>query len=146
MAQPPQESFFNAPVLWLAAGLLIGLLRGPLRSGPAILKKTLKFVVATLAALGFLILLVWDPVIRASKGSPALTSLWILLLGLTPIAWVVLFFRIFLSRAKRNTRAASVVLGGPVPRPHVRRPGRVRSVPAQRFADVGGMDDGHGRR
>jgi hypothetical protein len=63
VAQPPQEWFLNTPVLWLAAVVLIGLLRGPLRNAPAILKKPLKFGVATLAALGLLILLVWDPVI-----------------------------------------------------------------------------------
>ena len=141
MAQPPQEWFLNTPVLWLAAVVLMAVLRGPLRNAPAILKKPVKFVAATLAALGLLLLLVWDPVIKASKESPALTALWILLLGLTPIGWVVLFFRIFLSRSPQKARAAPVAVGAPAPRPQVQPQAVVRNVPIQRFADVGGMDD-----
>jgi len=41
-----QEWFLNTPVLWLAALVLISLLRGPLRSAPALLKKPLKFAAA----------------------------------------------------------------------------------------------------
>jgi transitional endoplasmic reticulum ATPase len=141
VAQPPQEWFLNTPVLWLAAVVLMAVLRGPLRNAPAILKKPVKFVAATLAALGLLLLLVWDPVIKASKESPALTALWILLLGLTPIGWVVLFFRIFLSRSPQKARAAPVAVGAPAPRPQVQPQAVVRNVPIQRFADVGGMDD-----
>lgn len=140
MAQPPQEWFLNTPVLWLAAVVLMAVLRGPLRNAPAILKKTVKFVAATLAALGLLLLLVWDPAIKASKESPALTALWILLLGLTPIGWVVLFFGIFLSRSPQKPRAAPVAVGAPAPRPQVQPQAVVRN-PIQRFADVGGMDD-----
>ena len=43
-------------------------------------------------ALGLLVLLVWEPVIKASKASPVFTALWILLLGLAPIGWIVSFF------------------------------------------------------
>jgi hypothetical protein len=37
----PQEWFLNTPVLWLGALVLIGLVRGPLRNAPALLKKPL---------------------------------------------------------------------------------------------------------
>ena len=47
---------------------------------------------ASLIALGLLAALVWEPVIKVSKASPALTALWILLLGLAPIGLIVSFF------------------------------------------------------
>lgn len=140
VVRAPQEWFLNTPVLWLAAGLLITLLRGPLRNAPALLRKPMKLGLVTLAALGLLILLVWDPVIRASKESRALTSLWILLLGLTPIGWVVFLFRTVVSRAKPSARAVPLVRGAPPP-PRVQPKETVRNVRTHRFADIGGMDD-----
>jgi len=141
VVQPPQEWFLNTPLLWIAALLLIGFLRGPLRNAPAILKKPLEFGVATLAALGLLLLLVWDPVLKASKISPAFTALWILLLGLTPVAWFFLLVRIFLPKSKQKWRAVPIGAGGIDPRPQVQQPIVVRNVPTQRFADVGSLDD-----
>jgi transitional endoplasmic reticulum ATPase len=141
VAQPPEEWFLNTPVLWLAAVVLIGFLRGALRNSPAILKKTVKFLAATLAALGLLLFLVWGPVIKASKESPALTALWILLLGLTPIGWVVLFFRIFRWKPKQEPRAAPIAVGVPAPRLQEQQQEVVRSLPAERFADVGSLED-----
>ena len=47
VARLPQEWFLNTPVLWLAALVLIGLVRGPLKRAPALLKKPLKFAAAT---------------------------------------------------------------------------------------------------
>jgi transitional endoplasmic reticulum ATPase len=140
VAQPPQEWFLNTPVLWLAALVLIGLLRGPLRNATAHLKKPLRFAVATLIALGLLILLVWDPVLKTSKESPALTALWILLLGLTPIVWLVLCLRILFPR--RPQRAVPVTAGAAPAQQTAPRPIEiVRNVPTERYADLGGMDD-----
>ncbi len=128
-------------MLWLAAVVLIGLLRGPLRNAPAILKKPLKFVVASCIALGLAIFLLWDPVQKTTKQSSALTALWVLFSGLTPIGWIVSFFWIFLSKPKRKTRAIPVAVGGPVPLPAPQPAAATPNVPAERFADVGGMDD-----
>src|SRR5208337_5413724 len=64
-----------------------------------------------------------------------------LLLGVTLIGWHVSFFWIFLSRPQRRTGAASVAIGGPVQRPAPKPVEIVRNVPAERFADVGGMED-----
>jgi len=141
VAQPPQEWFLNTPVLWLAAVVLVGLLRGPLRNAPAILKKPVKFAVASLIALGFAILLLWDPVQKTAKQSSALTALWVLFSGLTPIGWIISSFWIFLSRSKQKPRVAPVAVGGPAPRPQVQQVEVIRNVPTQRFADVGGVDD-----
>lgn len=141
VAHPPQGSFLNTPLLWLAAGLLIGLLRGPLRNAPAILKKPLKVVVVSCIALGTVILLMWDPVLQTAQQNKPLGPVWILLLGLTSMGWVVSFFWIFLSRSKQKTRAVPFVVGGPAPHPQVQQQAAVRNVPTQRFADVGGMDD-----
>ena len=56
------------------------------------LRKPLKFRVASLLALGFVIFLLSEPVINAKQMSTVLTALWILLLGLTPIGWIVSLF------------------------------------------------------
>jgi transitional endoplasmic reticulum ATPase len=127
-------------VLWLAAGVLIGLLRGPLRCAPAILKKLLKFAVASLIALGTLILVVWEPVLGISKESAVFTALWILILGLTPIAWLVSCFRIFLA-TPRQERSTASVCAGQVSRLSAQPVELAPNIPAERFADIGGMDD-----
>ena len=79
---------------------------------------------------------------KTAKQSSALTALWVLFSGLTPIGWVVSFFWIFLSRPRRKPRVAPVAVGGPAPSP-VPLPALevVRNVPAERFADLGGMED-----
>ena len=141
VAHSHQEWFLNTPVLWLGALVLIGLLRGPLRNAPALLKKPLKFAAASLTALGFAILLLWEPVVLRAKQSGALTAIWILLSGLTPIGWVVSFFWIFLSKSKRKPRDVSVAIGGPVQRAAPQSVKLVANVPAERFADVGGMEE-----
>ena len=141
MAQPPQEWFLNTPVLWLAAVVLIGLLRGPLRNAPAIFKKPVKFAVASCIALGSLLALMWDPVLQTAKRNKPLGPLWILLLGVTSIGWVVSFFWIFLSKSKEKAQAAPLTSGGLAPRPQVQAQPVVRTVPSERFADVGGLDD-----
>jgi hypothetical protein len=143
VAQPTQELFPNTAILWLAALVLIGLLlRGPLRNSPVILKKPVKFVVASCIALGFAIFLLWNPVQKTAKQSSALTVLWVLFSGLTPIAWIISFFWIFLSRSKQRARGAPVTVGGPAPQTQVQQQqALVRNVPTQRFADVGGLDD-----
>ena len=48
VAHLPQEWFLNTPVLWLGALVLIGLVRGPLRNAPVLLRKPLKFAAASL--------------------------------------------------------------------------------------------------
>ena len=82
VARLPQEWFLNTPVLWLGALVLISTIRGPLRNAPMFIKKLLSLAVAILIALGLLVVLVWEPVIKASKASPVFTALWILLIGL----------------------------------------------------------------
>ena len=142
VARLPQEWFFNTPVLWLGALVLIGLVRGPLRNAPALLKKLLKFTAASCVALGLIILLTWKPVLQQNRGNSGLTLFWFVLMGLSSVGWLASFFWIFLARPKRRLAAAAPPLVGasgerPAPKPLE----VVRNVPAERFADVGGMDE-----
>ena len=139
VARLPQEWFFNTPVLWLGALALISSMRGPLRNAPMFMKKLLSLAVASLIALGLLVLLVWEPVIKASKASPAFTALWILLLGLAPIGLIVSFFRILFS--KPNQTRTLTTVGSSIQRPAPKPVEVVRNVPAERFADLGGMEE-----
>ena len=107
VARLPQEWFLNTPVLWLGALVLISLVRGPLRNAPMFMKKPLSLAVAILVALGLIVVLVWEPVIKASKASPGFTALWILLIGLVPLGWIVSFFWIFLSKPSRRRTLAT---------------------------------------
>jgi transitional endoplasmic reticulum ATPase len=141
LAYSHQEWFLNTLVLWLAALVLISLLRGPLRSAPALLKKPLKFAAASCVALGSVILLMWDPVLQTAKQNKPLGPLWILLLGVTSIGWIVSFFWIFLARPQRRTGTAPVAIGGQVQRSAPKAAEVVRNVPAERFADLGGMEE-----
>ena len=141
LAYSHQEWFLNTLVLWLAALVLISLLRGPLRSAPALLKKPLKFAAASCVALGSVILLMWDPVLQTAKQNKPLGPLWILLLGVTSIGWIVSFFWIFLARPQRRTGTAPVAIGGQVQRSAPKPAEVVRNVPAERFADLGGMEE-----
>src|ERR1039458_6174461 len=84
VARLPQEWFLNTPVLWLGALVLVSTIRGPLRNASMLIKKLLSLAAASLVALGLLVLLVLEPVIKASKAPPVFTALWILLLGLAP--------------------------------------------------------------
>ena len=119
--------------------MLIGTIRGPLRNAPMFIKKLLSLAVAILIALGLLVVLVWEPIINASKASPVFTALWILLIGLVPIGLIVSFFGILLSKPSRRRTLATV--GGSPERPALRPAEAVRNVPAERFADVGGMEE-----
>src|ERR1035437_9359513 len=130
VAHSHQEWFLNTLVLWLAALVLISLVRGPLRGAPALLRKPLKFVVASLIALGFAIFLLWEPIALRAKQSGALTAIWILLSGLTPIGWLVSFFWIFLARPQRKTGSAPVAVGGPGEGPPLNTVGVNHHVPA----------------
>ena len=141
MARLPQEWFLNTPVLWLAALVLIGLVRGPLRKAPALLKKPLKFAAATCVALGSIILLMWNPVLQTAKQNKPLGPLWILLLGVTSIGWIASFFWIFLARRKRTIGARPAAAGASVLRSKAETVEIPRKVPAERFADVGGMEE-----
>ena len=135
-----QEWFLNTPVLWLAAVVLISLLRGPLRNAPALLKKPLRFVVASLIVFGMMILLMWQPVLTQAKGNTTLNLLWLLAVELSIVGWVVSLFWIMLSR--RTRKSAVAVAGGSVPRPAPQPVVEVvGNVPAERFADLGGMDE-----
>src|SRR5208283_4039256 len=120
MAHSHQEWFLNTLVLWLAALVLISLLRGPLRNAPALLKKLLKFVVASCVALGLMILVTWKPVVQLSKNNPVLTVVWFVLMGSSTAGWVVSFFWIFLSKAKKKPRAVPVAIGAAIQRPALR--------------------------
>ena len=139
VARLPQEWFLNTPVLWLGALVLISTVRSPFRNAPLFIKKLLSLAVAILIALGSLVVLVLEPVIKASKVSPVFTALWILLIGLVPIGLIVSFFKILLSKPSRRRTVATV--GGPLQRPAPRPAEAVRNVPAERFADVGGTDE-----
>jgi hypothetical protein len=139
VARLPREWFLNTPELWLGALVLIGTIRGPLRNAPMFIKKLLSLAVAILIALGLLVVLVWEPIINASKASPVFTALWILLIGLVPIGLIVSFFGILLSKPSRRRTLATV--GGSPERPALRPAEAVRNVPAERFADVGGMEE-----
>src|SRR5271157_377354 len=141
VARLPQEWFLNTPVLWLVALVLFGLLRGPLRNSPALVRKPLKFAAASCVALGLMILVTWKPVLELSKVNSGLSVLWFALMGLSTAGWLASFFWIFLSRPQRRTGAATVAIGGPVQRPAPKLVEVVRNVPAERFADVGGMED-----
>jgi transitional endoplasmic reticulum ATPase len=138
VARLPQEWFLNTPVLWLGALVLMGVIRGPLRNAPVLMQKLLKILVTSLIALGLLILLVWQPVLKASKVSPAFTALWILLLGLTPIVWIAAFFRILFSKPSQQKSLAAT---GQVQRTTLKPVEVVARVPVERFTDVGGMGD-----
>jgi transitional endoplasmic reticulum ATPase len=137
----PQEWFLNTPVLWLGALVLIGLVRGPLRNAPALVKKPLKFAAASCVALGLIILVNWKPVLQLSKGNSGLSLLWFALMGLSTAGWLVSFFWIFLGRPQRRTGATPVGIGAPVQRAAAKPVEAVRDVPAERFADVGGMEE-----
>ena len=139
MAQPPQEWFLNTPVLWLAGLLLLGILRGPLRHTPATVRKSLRILLVSVFALGFLLLLVWQPVLWASKQSVGFTALWILALGLTPIAWLNSVVRILRSERKQQLRktAAPAYTATHLPETEATS----HHVRPLSFADLGGMDD-----
>jgi transitional endoplasmic reticulum ATPase len=139
VAQLPQEWFLNTPVLWVAALVLGSLLRGPLRNAPPLLKKPVRFAVVSCVALGMIILVMSEGVLRQVKGNATLNLLWLLIVELSVVGWVISFFWIMLSRPKRKSVMA--LAGGQMPLPapkHVEEP---RNVPAERFSDVGGMDD-----
>ena len=121
--------------------MLISLVRGPLRNAPALLKKPLKFAAASCVALGLIILVTWKPVLQMSKGNSGLSLLWFALMGLSTAGWLASFFWIFLARPQRSTGAVPVAIGGPLQRPAPRPVEAVRNVPAERFADVGGMEE-----
>ena len=122
--------------------MLIGLVRGPLRNAPALLKKLLKFTAASCVALGLIILLTWKPVLQQNRGNSGLTLFWFVLMGLSSVGWLASFFWIFLARPKRRLAAAAPPLvGASVQRPAPKPLEVVRNVPAERFADVGGMDE-----
>jgi transitional endoplasmic reticulum ATPase len=141
VAHSHQEWFLNTPVLWLGALVLIALVRGPLRNAPALLKKPLKFAAASCVAVGLMILLMWDPVLQTAKQNKSLGPLWILLFGGTSIGWIVSFFRILLSRSKQKPKDVPVAIGGPFQRPAPQSVEVVRNVPAERFSDLGGMEE-----
>ena len=141
MASLPQEWFLNTPVLWLGALVLIGLVRGPLRNAPALLKKPLKFAAVSCVALGSVILLMWNPVLQTAKRNKPLGPLWILLLGLTSVGWILSFFWIFLARSKRRVAAAPLAATNSVQRLAPKPVEVVRNVPTERFSDVGGMEE-----
>jgi transitional endoplasmic reticulum ATPase len=141
LAYSHHEWFLNTLVLWLGALVLISLLRGPLRSAPALLKKPLRFAAASCVALGLMFLVTWKPVLQLSTGNSGLSLVWFALMGLSTAGWVASFFWIFLARPKRRLAAAPVAIGGPVQRPAPRPVEVIRNVPAERFADVGGMEE-----
>ena len=141
MARLPQGWFLNTPVLWLAALVLTGLLRGPLRKAPGLLRKPLKFVAASCISLGLIILLTSKPFVEQTKGGSGLSLLWFVLMGLSSLGWLASFFWIFLARPRRRLASVPAAIGAPVKLPTPNPNGSVRNIPAERFADVGGMDE-----
>ena len=139
MAQPPQEWFLNTPVLWFAGLLLLGILRGPLRHASAAVRQSVRFLLVSVLALGFLLLLVWQPVLRATKQTAGFTALWILALGLTPIAWLISVVRIFRSERKQEFRKTPAPFCTATPLPETKTPSQ--QMPRLSFADIGGVED-----
>jgi transitional endoplasmic reticulum ATPase len=140
VTQPPQEWFLNTPVLWLAALVLIGLLRRPLRNAPIFLKRLVRFAVASCLALGLTLLVNSKPAVQLSKDRPEFSVVWFLLMGLSTAGWIFSFFWIFLSRQHRR-RMLPVAAGAPVQQVTSMPTEIIRNVPAERYSDVGGMDD-----
>ena len=62
-------------------------------------------------------------------------------MGLSPYGWIVSFFWIFLARPKRRTERPASLLAARFSDRHPDRSRSVRNVPAERFADVGGMEE-----
>jgi len=139
VAQPPQEWFLNTPVLWFAGLLLLGILRGPLRHASAAVRQSVRFLLVSVLALGFLLLLVWQPVLRATKQTAGFTALWILALGLTPIAWLISVVRIFRSERKQEFRKTPAPFCTATPLPETKTPSQ--QMPRLSFADIGGVED-----
>ena len=81
----------------------------------AILKKPVKFVVASLISFGMVILLMSEPIRAQAKLNTTLNLVWLSLVELSIVGWVGSFFRIMLSRQKR--KPALSVAGSPAPRP-----------------------------
>lgn len=125
-------------MLWLGALFLLGVELGPLRNAPAFTHKLFRVLFASLVAAGLLLLLVWEPIIRASKFSPAYTAVWILLVGLTPIGWLVMVFRTLFAKSKQN-RGRSVTQAVQIP--STKSMQICRSVPEERFVHVGGLEE-----
>lgn len=140
LARLLQQWFLNTPVLWLAALSLRSVVRRPLRNAPILLTKLLKFVTVSCFAVGAIILLMWNPVLQTAKQNKPLGPLWILLLGGTSIWWIVSFFRIFRPRQKRRSAVPPSTIAS-VDRLQSEPVQVVRNVPADVFADVGGMDE-----
>lgn len=140
MAHPPQEWFFNTPVLWLTALVLMILLRGPLRNAPGLLRRPLRFVAASCIALGAVFLLMWEPVLATAKHNRPLAPIWILLLGFTCIGWLVSLFQMFFSPARRSRLAIAGSVGAG--RPQIpKKTEIIRNVPTEQFVDVGGLQE-----
>lgn len=137
----PQEWLLNTPVLWLGALLLLSILRGPLRRAPLFLKKLVRFATASLFAVGLIILLMWKPILGFSRAGTGPALIWFLLMGLSTLGWVLSFFWIMLFRPKPRyalaTVGAQVAQQNPNPKPEKLIP----SVPRERFADLGGMEE-----
>lgn len=101
MAQPPRPWFLNTPVLWATALVLFGALRGPLRSAPAALKKTLAFLTTFCLAIGLAILLTSQSALRLSRNDPVSGITWFVLMGVSTGGLLISFFYIFLRRPRR---------------------------------------------
>lgn len=140
MAQPPQEWFLNTPVLWLAALVLIVILRGPLRYAPGLLKKPLRFVAASCIAFGTIKLAMSAGVLRLSKESSPLNLLWFFVVEASIIGWIVSFFWIFLSRTRRFRPSVPAAATPSAPQ-SIPQATSLRNVPSERFADVGGLTE-----
>ena len=135
----PSEWFFNTPVLWLGALVLINILRGPMRGAPSVVRKLLKIGVVTLFAFGLVILLMWEPVREtANRATPIVSGSWLLLVMLAGFAWQVSVLWILLARPKH--RQIPMAAGPPRQDQEVVRTKPVQNVPPERFADIGGME------
>jgi transitional endoplasmic reticulum ATPase len=140
VAHPPQEWFFNTPVLWLTAVVLIFLLRWPLRNAPGLLKRVLKVATVSLGALGFALFLLSPPIQQMARQSNGLTIAWVLLSGLTPIVWLLWSGRILFSRNRRPiTHFVTAASRSRIPTPQ--KPEIIRNVPTECFGDVGGLEE-----
>ena len=139
MARLPQEWFLNTPVLWLAALVLISTMRGPLRSAPVALKKLVSLAVASLLAFGLLVLLVWEPVIQVKQDVYRTHGALDSAVGIDPNRLDCFAFSHSAAEDKSEKDVSQPLV--PVLRPMPKTTEVLRKVPAERFVDVGGMEE-----
>ena len=84
--------------------------RGPLRNAPGFLTKLFRLAAATLIAIGLLISLVWDPMLKNQQVFSCSYRDLDLALGLTPIVWVAWVIRTIFRKSHPNMTHRATVM------------------------------------